>query len=65
MIVYRQVPNNESYAVDTNTSANVPYGTDQQIPLVVYRSTDAQQPIVTDNNSQLVFLNHDQEIVSR
>ena len=73
MIVYREVPNGESYTVDANGLASVPYGAenetiladDQQAPLFVYRDANQQhQSVSNDGISQQVFFNQDQEAVS-
>jgi hypothetical protein len=64
VIVYREAPNGESYTVDNNTQAAVPYVTDnettfvddQQTPMFVYRDGQMCQPsIVTDASSQQFF----------
>ncbi|CAF3738287.1 unnamed protein product [Rotaria socialis] len=72
MVVYREVPNGEGYAVDPNGLATVPYQTqnetvavdDQQTPCFVYRDGNFQQQpqrIVTDGIPQQIFYNQDQD----
>ncbi|CAF0772307.1 unnamed protein product [Adineta ricciae] len=74
MIVYREVGNGDSYTVDPNGFASVPYATeteavvgdDQQAPMVVYRDGNLSQPqqhqsIISDGFSQDVFYNQDQD----
>lgn len=75
MIIYREVPNGEGYAVDQNGLATVPYETqnetgvvdDQQAPFFVYRDGNFQpqtQSIVTDGIPQQVFYSQDHDGVS-